>query len=71
MPDGRSIVYGVTKKGVTNLRAQPVDGSAPKQLTNFTSPGIGSFDFSCDGKQLAVSRGTSIRDVVLISGFKK
>jgi Tol biopolymer transport system component len=68
--DGRAIVYGVTRGLVTNLWAQPVDGSPPKQLTNFTSEGIPFFDFSRDGKQLALSRGTLTRDVVLISNFK-
>jgi Tol biopolymer transport system component len=68
--DGREIVYGVTRGGVTNLWAQPVDGSPSKQLTNFTSDRIFFFDFSRDGKQVALSRGTLTRDVVLISNFK-
>lgn len=68
--DGRALVYGKTKNGVTNLWAQPIDGSAPKQLTNFASERIFSFDFSRDGKQVALSRGTQTSDVVLISNFK-
>ncbi len=68
--DGRSIVYGVRRGSVSNLWAQPVDGSAAKQLTNFTSDLIFSFDFSADGKGLALSRGTQTSDVVLISSFK-
>lgn len=71
MPDGRSIVYGITKSGITNLWAQPVDGGAPKQITNFTSDVIYSFDFSRDGKQLTFSRGSIPSDVILISGFKR
>ncbi len=71
MPDGRSIVYGITKSGVTNLWSQPVDGGAPKQITNFTSDVLFSFDFSRDGKQLAFSRGSIPSDVILISGFKR
>ena len=70
-PDGRSILYAENKTGVTNIWAQPIDGTASRQITNFTSGSIGSFDFSRDGKQIAVSRGTSTNDVVLISGFKK
>ena len=70
IPDGRAIVYGVTRNGVTNLWAQPVDGSPPKQLTNFTSDRIFFFDFSRDGKQIALSRGTVTSDVVLIGNFK-
>lgn len=70
MPDGSAIVYGSTRNGVTNLWAQPVDGSPAKQLTNFTADRIFAFDFSRDGKQLALSRGTISNDVVLISDFK-
>jgi serine/threonine protein kinase len=69
--DGQSLVYGKTKNGVTNLWAQPIDGSAPKQLTNFASERIFTFDFSRDGKQMALSRGTETSDVVLISNFKR
>ena len=69
--DGRALVYGATRNGVTNLWAQPIDGSAPKQLTNFASERIFSFDFSRDGKQVALSRGTQTSDVVLISNFKR
>jgi Tol biopolymer transport system component len=68
--DGRGIVYDVTRGGVTNLWVQPIDGSPPKQLTNFTSDRIFLFDFSRDGKQVALSRGTLTRDVVLISNFR-
>jgi Tol biopolymer transport system component len=69
--DGRALIYGVTQKGVTNLWAQPIDGSPPKQLTNFASESIFSFDLSRDGKQVALSRGTQSSDVVLISNFKR
>ena len=69
--DGRAIVYGLTEKGVTNLWAQPVDGSTPKKLSNFTSDRIFGFSFSHDGKQVALARGTQTSDVVLISNFKR
>jgi Tol biopolymer transport system component len=69
--DGRSLVYGVTQNSVTNLWAQPIDGSPPKQLTNLASELIFGFDFSRDGKQIALTRGTQTSDVVLISNFKR
>ena len=68
--DGRALVYAGTLGGVSNLWAQPVDGSPPEQLTNFTSDRIFGVDISRDGKQLALSRGTQASDVVLISDFK-
>jgi len=69
--DGRALIYGITQKDVTNLWAQPIDGSPPKQLTNFASEIIFGFDLSRDGKQVALQRGTASSDVVLISNFKQ
>lgn len=69
-PSGRSLVYGITGDGVDNLWEQPLDGSAPKQMTDFKSNNFRWFDFSPDGKQLAFSRGTSTKDAVLISNFR-
>ena len=68
--DGSAVVYIVTTGGVSNLWAQPVSGTQPKQLTSFTSDRIFRFDFSRDGKQLALARGNRSSDVVLISNFK-
>ncbi|MFN2453127.1 MAG: protein kinase [Pyrinomonadaceae bacterium] len=69
-PDGRAVAYVDTKNGVSNIVAQPLDGGAPKQLTDFKADRIFSFAYSRDGKQLALSRGTINNDVVLISNFK-
>src|SRR5215813_13733628 len=69
-PDGRAIHYIVNNGGVSNIWSQPVDGGPPKQLTNFKSDLIFWFDWSRDGKQLALSRGTLNSDVVLISESK-
>ena len=64
--DQRSLLYVETRNGVSNLWSHPLDGGAPKQLTAFQSDQIFSFGFSPDGSQLAVSRGTSTSDVILI-----
>lgn len=70
MPDGRSFLYSTQKDNAVNMWSQPIDGGEPKQLKDF--PNIAqSFDLSPDGKQIALIRGTSSNDVVLISGFKK
>ncbi|HET6893514.1 MAG TPA: protein kinase [Pyrinomonadaceae bacterium] len=69
-PDGRAINFVRTKDGVSNIWSQPVDGLPPRQLTNFSSEQIFYFDYSRDGKQLALSRGALNSDVVLISGFR-
>ena len=71
MPDGRSLAYFARKDGVDNIWSQPIDGATPKQLTNFTSEAIYSFDFSRDGKQIAFTRATDTSDVMLIREFRK
>jgi eukaryotic-like serine/threonine-protein kinase len=68
--DGRYLTYIDTRKGVSNIWAQPVAGGPPKQLTGFKSDLIIQFAWSGDGKHLAFSRSTETSDVVLIKGFR-
>ncbi|CAN5141344.1 hypothetical protein BH18ACI2_BH18ACI2_05380 [soil metagenome] len=65
--DGQAIDYVSLRDGVSNIWRQPLDGSPPFQVTNFTDRRIFNFASSPDGKQLALSRGTFNRDVVLIT----
>ena len=69
-PDGTDLVYADTHEGVSNIWIQPIDGSTPKQLTNFKSDLIFRFALSPDGRQLLLARGTQTRDVVLIKDFR-
>ena len=66
MADGRSIAYVDSGGGIPNIWTQPIDGSAPKQLTNFRSQSVNAFAFSRDGKQIAVTRVTVVNEIVLI-----
>jgi serine/threonine protein kinase len=65
-PDGKAVVYSARENGVDNLWLQPLDGSKGKQLTDFSSEKIYDFHWSFDGKQLAIVRGHTDSDVVLI-----
>jgi len=65
-PDGQSLAYIIDRDGISNIWTQPVDGGAAKQLTDFKSDQIFWFDWSPDGRQLGVSRGSVTSDVVLI-----
>jgi eukaryotic-like serine/threonine-protein kinase len=69
-PDGRAVGYIDSRGGVSNIWLQPIDGSPPKQLTDFKSDRIFTFAWSRDGKWLAYSRGTEEHDVVLITDFR-
>ena len=65
-PDGKSIAYIVRDQGVDNIFVQPLDGSTGHQITNFTSQQIAEFQWSPDGKTIAVARAQNISDVVLL-----
>ena len=69
-PDGKAVAYPISQNGVDNLMVQPLDGSARKQITNFTSERISSFAWSPDGKSLGVLRNHSESDVVLLQEGK-
>jgi len=70
-PDGKGIAfYDVGRGG--NLWVQPLDGSAPKQLTHFAdNRTIGDFAWSRDGKRLAIARFTVTNDIVLFKGLRR
>jgi serine/threonine protein kinase/Tol biopolymer transport system component len=70
-PNGKSITYIDNKEGVSNIWSAPLDGTAPKQLTDFKTDQIFSFDWSPDGKQLACSRGVESTDVILLRDLKR
>ncbi len=67
--DGSGLMFLDNQGGVSNVWLQPFAGGAPRQLTNFKSDLIFSFDWSRD-RQLACSRGIATSDVVVISNIK-
>jgi Tol biopolymer transport system component/TolB-like protein/DNA-binding winged helix-turn-helix (wHTH) protein len=69
-PDGRAVAFVDNRDGVGNLWAQPIAGGAPVKLTHFTAEDIFYFAFSRDGRRIALARGTSTDDAVLITNFR-
>jgi len=67
---GDAITYVRTKNGVSNIWAQPIDGSPAKQLTNFNSMLIWSHSWSHDGKRLVMARGNFSRDAVMLTDLR-
>lgn len=65
-PDGNAVVYPIRKNGADNLWRQPLDDSPGQQITDFQSEQIRDFQWSFDGKQLALLRGHIDSDVILI-----
>jgi serine/threonine protein kinase len=70
-PDGKGVVYASRENGVDNLWSQPIDGSKGRYITDFKTEHIYDFHWSFDGKQLAMVRGHTDSDVVLIRDQEK
>lgn len=66
-PDGRALSFIDNRDGVSNVWLQPLDGSPPRQLTNFASETIFRFAWSPDGRMIVAERGTETGDIVLIN----
>lgn len=67
-PDGHTITH--LDDTETTIWAQPLDGGPPKALVKFTDEQrIFAYAWAKDG-QLAVVRGTVMRDVVLLKGIR-
>jgi eukaryotic-like serine/threonine-protein kinase len=69
-PNSQALVYVDNPGSVSNLWRLPVDDKPASQITDFKADFIYSFAYSLDGKQLAVSRGNTTRDAVLITEEK-
>ena len=68
-PEGEAVEYALTRNGVSNIWQQKLTGGPPKQITKFESGLISDFDWSRDGRYLALTRGSESSDVILISHF--
>jgi Tol biopolymer transport system component len=69
-PDNKGITLVVSQGRQLNLWLVPLDGSAPKQITNFDKPVIYRREFSRDGKRIAIVRGEGIGNAVMITGYR-
>ena len=69
-PDGQAVAFVNNAAGQSEIWLQPLNGSPPKQLTNFKAEQILAFDWSRDGHTLAFVRNIETSDVVLIEQKK-
>jgi serine/threonine protein kinase/Tol biopolymer transport system component len=71
-PDGKALQYAMTRDRAGNIWEQPLTGGSPKQITHFP-PGLNirGFDWSRDGKQLAVVRSTATSNVLILTDFRQ
>jgi Tol biopolymer transport system component len=67
---GDALLYVKTVAGVSNIWRRPLAGGQPKPVTSFTRDRITSFAVSPDGKRLALGRGKTSSDVVMIRDLR-
>jgi Tol biopolymer transport system component len=65
-PDGKGLIYAIRQNGTDSLLLQPIDGSAPRHYTGPAAGTIRSYQYSPDGKSLAVLEVERQSDVVLL-----
>jgi Tol biopolymer transport system component len=65
-PDGRAVCHIDTRQNVSNVVCLPLDGGPAFPVTDFKSDFIDAFDWSPDGRRLALARVSSSSGVVLV-----
>jgi Tol biopolymer transport system component len=69
--DGKALFYIGGPGGMRVLKKQSLAGGAPTEILDFGEDELFDFDYSFDGKFLAVTRGGWQHDIVLISNLNR
>jgi Tol biopolymer transport system component/DNA-binding winged helix-turn-helix (wHTH) protein len=64
------LTYIDNKREVANIYGLPIRGGPTRQLTDFNTDTIFSFDWSPDGKHLVAARGQFGHQIVMLSGLR-
>jgi hypothetical protein len=67
-PDNTGVAY--VDESRLNLWVQPFDGRPAYALTSFSDLAVQDFDWSFDGKHLAIMRSDGRQDIVMIKGLR-
>jgi hypothetical protein len=65
--DGQSLYYPITEKGVSNMVVQQIGSQAAMPVTHFDRFQIYGYDYDWKNKRVALARGRSNTDVVLLT----
>jgi serine/threonine protein kinase len=66
-PDGKALAFPIREGAASNIWIQPLNGDFPRRVTSFKSEYIYEFHWSHDGKKLAIIRGHTDSDIVLLT----
>lgn len=65
--DGKFVTYRDWANGIWQ---QAVEGGAPQRLEGLPEEKLAAYGWSCDGKQLALTRSKKTLDAILITDFR-
>jgi hypothetical protein len=65
--DGKALYYPITEKGVSNFVRQSLDGGTPVPATRFNDLFMSGYSYNWSNQKLAVTRGKTNTDIVLLS----
>ncbi len=69
-PDGKALAYINQAGNVSNVWIQPLDGSRPKQFTDFKTDRVVDFAWMQDDRRLVCARATESSYAALINDFR-
>jgi Tol biopolymer transport system component/DNA-binding winged helix-turn-helix (wHTH) protein len=70
MNDGTAVMYAGERAGHTAVIRQSLNGELKEESLSLDTDELFDFGYSVDGRTLAITRGTWLYDIVLISGLK-
>jgi Tol biopolymer transport system component len=69
--DGKTVIYAGERNGRSAIIRQSLNGDLLEDPLNLDTDELFDFGYSVDGRSLAITRGSWLSDIVLISGLKQ
>ena len=69
--DGKTVIYAGERNGRSAIIRQSLNGDLTEDPLNLDTDELFDFGYSVDGQSLAITRGSWLSDIVLISGLRQ
>jgi Tol biopolymer transport system component len=69
--DGKTLIYVGERNGRSAIIRQSLNGDLIEDPLNLDTDELFDFGYSVDGRSLAITRGSWLSDIVLISGLRQ
>jgi len=69
--DGKAVIYAGERNGRSAIIRQSLNGDLIEDSLSLDTDELFDFGYSVDGRSLAITRGSWLSDIVLISGLRQ